>query len=118
MVVKRFLNAGMSMEEVSVKMDASVEDLTKLLVCWIRKTTYTHISHTISGKKDNATPLFDWGKYYEKDGKVLIPISAQAHHSFVDGLHIGQFVEKLQKMLNEWWSGVRRCNNEKDHNFF
>ena len=33
MVVKRFLNAGISMEEVSVKMDASVEDLTKLLVC-------------------------------------------------------------------------------------
>lgn len=31
--------------------------------------TYTHISHTNSGKKDNATPLFDWGKYYEKDGK-------------------------------------------------
>ena len=29
--------------------------------------TYTHISHTNSGKKDNATPLFDWGKYYEKD---------------------------------------------------
>lgn len=26
--------------------------------------TYTHISHTNSGKKDNATPLFDWGKYY------------------------------------------------------
>ena len=63
--------------------------------------TYTHISHTNSGKKDNATPLFDWGKYYEKDGKVLIPISVQAHHSFVDGLHIGQFVEQLQKFLNE-----------------
>ena len=52
--------------------------------------TYTHISHTNSGKKDNATPLFDWGKYYDKDGKVMIPISVQAHHSFVDGLHIGQ----------------------------
>lgn len=63
--------------------------------------TYTHISHTNSGKKDNATPLFDWGKYYEKDGKVMIPISVQAHHSFVDGLHIGQFVEQLQKFLNE-----------------
>lgn len=25
--------------------------------------TYMHISHTNSGKKDNATPLFDWGKY-------------------------------------------------------
>lgn len=64
--------------------------------------TYTHISHTNSGKKDNATPLFDWGKYYEKDGKVLIPVSVQAHHSFVDGLHIGMFVDELQKNLNEW----------------
>lgn len=31
MVIQRFLNAGMTMEEVSVKMDASVEDLEKLL---------------------------------------------------------------------------------------
>ena len=63
---------------------------------------YTHISHTNSGKKDNATPLFDWGKYYEKDGKIVIPISVQAHHSFVDGLHIGQFVEQLQKFFDEY----------------
>ena len=63
--------------------------------------TYTHISHTNSGKKDNATPLFDWGKYYEKDGQVMMPVSVQAHHSFVDGIHIGQFVDKLQKYLNE-----------------
>ena len=64
--------------------------------------TYTHISHTNSGKKDNATPLFDWGKYYEKDGRVLIPISIQAHHSFVDGIHIGQFVDALQKFFDEY----------------
>lgn len=31
MVIKRFLASGMTMEEVSAKMDASVEDLTKLL---------------------------------------------------------------------------------------
>lgn len=35
---------------------------------WI---TYTHISHTNSGKKDNATPLFDWGKYYKKIKKCF-----------------------------------------------
>ncbi len=23
-------------------------------------------------KKDNATSLFDWGKYYEKEGKIII----------------------------------------------
>ena len=31
MVIKRFLASGMTMEEIPVKMDASVEDLTKLL---------------------------------------------------------------------------------------
>lgn len=31
MVIKRFLASGMTMEEISVKMDISIEDLTKLL---------------------------------------------------------------------------------------
>lgn len=61
---------------------------------------YTHISHTNSGKKDNATPLFDWGKFQPKDGKYVMPFSVQVHHSFVDGLHIGRFVERLQDFLN------------------
>jgi chloramphenicol O-acetyltransferase type B len=56
---------------------------------------YTHISHTDSGKKDNATPLFDWGKYYEKDAKICLPFSVQVHHSFVDGVHIGKFQYKI-----------------------
>lgn len=64
--------------------------------------SYTHISHTNSGKKDNATPLFDWGKYFERDGKIVLPFSVQAHHSFVDGLHIGKLADLLQKFLNEY----------------
>ena len=63
--------------------------------------TYTHISHTISGNKENASPLFDWGKYYEKDGRFLMQLSVQVHHSFVDGLHIGRFAEMIQRFLNE-----------------
>ena len=64
--------------------------------------SYTHISHTDSGKKDNATPLFDWGKFYEKDGRILMPFSVQVHHSFVDGVHIGKLVEKLQDYLDHF----------------
>ena len=32
--------------------------------------TYTHISHTNSGKKDNATPLFDWENFMRRMGKL------------------------------------------------
>lgn len=62
--------------------------------------SYTHISHTDSGNKDNATPLFDWGKYYKKDGKIMLPFSVQVHHSFVDGVHIGKLYESLQNYLD------------------
>lgn len=64
---------------------------------WIR---FTHVSHTISGKKEQATPLFDWGKYYSRDGKTLLPFSVQVHHSFVDGYHVGLFAERLQEALD------------------
>lgn len=66
---------------------------------WI---SYTHISHTNSGKKDNATPLFDWGKYFERNDKVILPFSVQAHHSFVDGLHVGKLITKLQDFLDDY----------------
>lgn len=66
---------------------------------WI---AYEHISHTNSGEKDNATPLFDWGKYYEENGKILMSISVQVHHSFVDGIHIGKFADGLQKYMDEY----------------
>lgn len=64
--------------------------------------TYTHISHTNFGKKDNATPLFDWGKYFQRDGRTLLPFSVQAHHSFVDGLHIGKLADTLQAYLDDF----------------
>lgn len=62
--------------------------------------SYTHISHTNSGKKEQATPLFDWGKYSKRDGRYWMPLSIQAHHSFVDGIHVARFVEKLQAYLD------------------
>ena len=48
-----------------------------------------------------ACVLFvDWGKYYEKNGKIMIPISVQVHHSFVEGMHVGKFVNGLQEYFD------------------
>lgn len=61
---------------------------------------FTHTSHTDSGKRDQATPLFDWGKYERKDNKILLPFSVEVHHSFVDGIHIGKLKTRLEEYLN------------------
>lgn len=65
---------------------------------WI---SYTHISHTFSGNKNYAVPVFDFGKFHEKNGRLVMPFSIEVYHSFVDGYHIGVLVEKLQKTLDE-----------------
>ncbi|HIW57582.1 MAG TPA: chloramphenicol acetyltransferase [Firmicutes bacterium] len=65
---------------------------------WIQ---YTHVSHTFSGDPKCATPLFDWGRFYERGGKLWLPFSVQAHHSFVDGIHIGRLIDSIQTDLNE-----------------
>ena len=64
--------------------------------------SFTHISHTESGKKDNATPMIDWGKYFIRDEKVMLPFSVQVHHSFVDGVHIGKLAHLLQDYLDKF----------------
>lgn len=63
---------------------------------WI---SYTHVTHTFSGDRDYAVPTFDFCKYYEKDGKIMLPFSVEVHHGFVDGVHIGKLADILQKEL-------------------
>lgn len=44
---------------------------------------YTHISHTDSGNKDNATPLFDWGRYEKRDGKISGEFTALSQYTIL-----------------------------------
>ena len=48
--------------------------------------TFTHISHTDFGNREKAQPIFDWGKYHEREGKFMMPFAVQVHHAFVDGI--------------------------------
>jgi len=65
---------------------------------WI---SFTHISHTISLKRDDAVPRISWGKYYTREGRILLPFSVQVHHALVDGFHVGQYITRLQTFLND-----------------
>jgi len=59
---------------------------------WI---SFTGIDHTMSLRKDDAMPRVSWGRFFERDGKTLLPFNIQVNHLFVDGLHVGRFFEKL-----------------------
>jgi len=47
-------------------------------------------------------PVFTMGKFFERDGKRLLPLAIQVHHAVCDGYHVGMFVEKLQKHIDQF----------------
>lgn len=47
-------------------------------------------------------PIFTMGKYYERDGKRMLPLSIQVHHAVCDGYHVGLFTEKLQADIDSF----------------
>lgn len=45
-------------------------------------------------------PFIIWGKYRKKWFRYYLPISFQFHHTQMDGVHAGQFLERLQREIN------------------
>lgn len=54
------------------------------------KNSYTYLS-----------PIFTMGKFYEENGKILLPLSVQIHHAACDGFHVSRFLSELQDVLRQ-----------------
>ncbi len=54
------------------------------------------------GVKKESVPKLAFGKYVEKDTKLMMPVAIAVNHALVDGYHVGQFAEIFQKELNNF----------------
>lgn len=62
--------------------------------------SFTSIQHAMHYHPSDSVPRIIWGKFFEQDGKTLMPLSVQAHHAIVDGRHIGQFFQDFEAMAS------------------
>lgn len=65
---------------------------------WIK---FTGLTHARNYQSSDSVPKITFGKASEKDGKWLLPISIEAHHGLVDGVHIARFLEEFQQYMSE-----------------
>ena len=65
---------------------------------WIDFTSLSH-ARMFSGK--DSCPSISFGKMTEKNGKRSMPMSVHVHHALVDGLHIGQYIDCFQELMNK-----------------
>lgn len=56
--------------------------------------------------KSITIPQFIWDKFTFKDGKYFIHLMISAHHGFVDGGHVGEFLNILKNQINEFPGNV------------
>lgn len=101
MFVKQARDKALNQEKYFVIEDVEGRD-DLVYISSVPRVSFTHLSHTISFNKSDAVPRLSWGKYYSRDGRLLLPFNVQAHHAFVDGDHMGHYIEQLQYYLNTY----------------
>lgn len=64
---------------------------------WI---SFTAMVHPVPLDPPNSVPRIAWGKYGDRDGRLLMPLNVQAHHALLDGIHLGRYFERVQRLLD------------------
>lgn len=64
---------------------------------WLK---FTSLSHARSFSFKDSVPKLSFGKMTDQAGSKIMPVSIHVHHALMDGLHVGQFVERFQAELD------------------
>lgn len=54
----------------------------------------------VSGRKESV-PKLAFGKFSEKEGRLMMPVSIAVNHALADGYHVGQFFQYYQAELDK-----------------
>jgi len=87
-----------SKNSINIKDQIGRDDL--LYITSIPWVSFTNITHPIQMNPVDSIPRISWGKYFEENGKIKLPLSVQAHHALVDGIHVGQYFNTIQEILD------------------
>lgn len=63
--------------------------------------SFTSLAHPIHMHPVDSVPRLAWGKVFEEGQRLKMPLSVQAHHALMDGVHVGRFFNQLQHHLDE-----------------
>lgn len=64
---------------------------------WIN---FTHYSPIPFATIENYFPVLQAGKFHDKEGKKMMPLSIMVHHAVADGYQVSLFLEKFQTSMS------------------
>jgi chloramphenicol O-acetyltransferase type A len=63
--------------------------------------SFTSFMHPLNLQPADSVPRFAWGKYFAEGERLKMPLSVQAHHALMDGVHMGRFYKEVQECLHQ-----------------
>jgi len=63
--------------------------------------SFTGFQHAMRNHPADSVPRFVWGKFFEMNGRMMMPLSVQVHHAVVDGRHVGRFFQMVEEVGNQ-----------------
>ena len=67
------------------------------VIPWVSFTSFKHAS---SGNNRQTVPRIVFGKVFSSGDRELMPLSVEAHHALMDGIHVGRFYERFQAAVD------------------
>lgn len=64
---------------------------------WIK---YSHFDIHVFDEGKFLAPVITWGKFEEKDGKLIMPLTMNIHHAVADGFHLSRFFNEVQELVD------------------
>lgn len=64
---------------------------------WI---SFTGLKHPRRFHRQDSVPKLVFGKVFDKEGESFLPLSVEAHHGLLDGLHIATFVRYFERFAD------------------
>ena len=62
---------------------------------------FTSFSHAIPAVPEDSIPRLAWGRVWQEGDLRRMPLSVQAHHAVVDGIHMGKYFTEVEALLDK-----------------
>lgn len=86
-------------EHPTLEHDPGQDDLLYMTsMPWV---SFTGCMHPLNLHPVDSVPRFARGKFFEEGKSLKIPLSVQAHHALMDGIHLGKFYAEVQDYLQQ-----------------
>jgi chloramphenicol O-acetyltransferase type A len=85
--------SGLNMSEATEQLD----EIHYSVMPWVNFTATTHARHY---PLRDSVPKITFGKFVEKNGRLMMPVAVFAHHGLMDALHVARHLELFQELLD------------------